>query len=70
MLEGVKKIYFVGIGGIGMSGLALLLHEQGHEVLGSDAREGSNSLVLRERGIAVFIGHNPKNIPQDVDLLA
>jgi UDP-N-acetylmuramate--alanine ligase len=69
MLENVKKIYFVGIGGIGMSGLALLLHEQGYEVLGSDMRQGSNVLFLKQRGISVFIGHDPENIPVDIDLL-
>ncbi len=69
MLENVKKIYFVGIGGIGMSGLALLLHEQGYTVLGSDVRSGANTVFLQKKGIKVFIGHDSKNIIDDIDLL-
>jgi UDP-N-acetylmuramate--alanine ligase len=69
MLDNVKNIYFVGIGGIGMSGLALLLHEQGYTVLGSDVRQSTNTVFLEKKGIKVFIGHNSNHIDDDIDLL-
>ncbi|OCL06458.1 hypothetical protein AOQ84DRAFT_410978 [Glonium stellatum] len=52
----VSTIHFVGIGGNGMSGIALALHLLGHSVQGSDIREGSNVSRLRRAGITVFIG--------------
>jgi len=53
-----RRIHFVGIGGIGMCGLAELLHDQGHQVSGSDLREGPTTRRLRELGIDVHIGHD------------
>lgn len=58
----VQRIHFTGIGGIGMSGIAELLHNQGFTVQGSDAAEGANVRRLRELGIQVFIGHQAANI--------
>ncbi|MEE2761009.1 MAG: UDP-N-acetylmuramate--L-alanine ligase [Pseudomonadota bacterium] len=55
-------IHFVGIGGIGMSGIAEILHNLGHGVQGSDIAEGSNVLRLRTLGINVGIGHKEDNI--------
>jgi UDP-N-acetylmuramate--alanine ligase len=55
-------IHFVGIGGIGMSGIAEVLLNQGYAVQGSDASENANVLRLRERGARVFIGHDAKNL--------
>ncbi len=49
-------IHFVGIGGIGMSGIAEVLHNQGYRVQGSDLAESPNVLRLRDLGIAVFRG--------------
>ena len=56
------KIYFIGIGGIGMSGIAELMHEIGYTVLGSDQIENENVKRLRDIGINIKIGHNKKNI--------
>jgi len=56
------KIYFIGIGGIGMSGIAELMHEIGYIVLGSDQIESENVKRLKKIGINIKIGHNKKNI--------
>ncbi len=58
----VGPIHFVGIGGIGMSGIARVMHNLGYKVQGSDIGEGSNVLKLREKGIKVAIGHAPENL--------
>jgi UDP-N-acetylmuramate--alanine ligase len=55
-------IHFVGIGGIGMSGIAEVLHNQGYTVQGSDASDGANVKRLREKGIACFVGHTGENL--------
>ena len=52
------KIYFVGIGGIGMSGIAELMHEIGYTVFGSDKYESDNVKRLKKIGINVKIGHD------------
>jgi UDP-N-acetylmuramate--alanine ligase len=62
------RIHLAGIGGIGMSGIAEILHNHGHSVQGSDQVESANVVRLREKGISVFIGHDPKNI-EGVDVL-
>ena len=53
----IKHIHFVGAGGIGMCGLAELLHNQGYRVTGSDLRGGPTVERLRSLGIPVSIGH-------------
>jgi UDP-N-acetylmuramate--alanine ligase len=55
-------IHFVGIGGIGMSGIAEVLHNLGHKVQGSDASDGANVKRLRDKGIACFVGHKAENL--------
>ena len=55
-------IYFVGIGGIGMSGLALIMKGLGFNVKGSDQQSGKNIDRLRKHKINVQIGHTKKNI--------
>ncbi|WP_029353036.1 UDP-N-acetylmuramate--L-alanine ligase [Bosea sp. 117] len=55
-------IHFVGIGGIGMSGIAEVLHNLGYTVQGSDAAESANVKRLAEKGIKVLIGHDAGNI--------
>src|ERR1700712_2251548 len=55
-------IHFVGIGGIGMSGIAEVLHTLGYTVQGSDIAEGTNVSRLREAGIAVAIGHDAAHL--------
>ena len=58
----IKNIFFIGIGGIGMSGIAELLSKTGFFVSGSDLNENENVIRLREIGINVKIGHKPQNI--------
>lgn len=58
----VRTIHFVGIGGIGMSGIAEVLLNIGFAVTGSDLREGESVQRLRDMGAVVHIGHRPENI--------
>ena len=58
----LKKIHFIGIGGIGMSAIAEMLDDLGISVQGSDAKESSNTLRVRKSGIPVFIGHKKENL--------
>jgi UDP-N-acetylmuramate--alanine ligase len=58
----IGPIHFVGIGGIGMSGIAEVLCNLGYTVQGSDASEGANVARLRDKGIAISVGHKPENI--------
>ena len=55
-------IHFVGIGGIGMSGIAEVLMNLGYEVQGSDASDSANVKRLRAMGIPVVVGHAAENI--------
>src|SRR5213076_2917364 len=55
-------IHFVGIGGIGMSGIAEVLHNLGYTVQGSDLADGANTRRLAERGVHVSIGHAADNL--------
>lgn len=63
-----SKFHFVGIGGIGMCGLAEILHNMGAQVSGSDLSENANTEHLREIGVRIFIGHRSENV-SDVDVL-
>jgi len=58
----IQRIHLTGIGGIGMSGIAELLHNQGFTVQGSDAAESANVLKLRSLGIDVSVGHAAENL--------
>jgi UDP-N-acetylmuramate--alanine ligase len=63
---GIGAIHFIGIGGIGMSGIAEIMHNLGYKVQGSDAAENANVKRLRGMGIKVHVGHNADNL-KDVD---
>jgi UDP-N-acetylmuramate--alanine ligase len=63
------KIHFIGIGGIGISGLAKYMRFSGHEVSGSDMKDTHITQRLHNRGIKVFIGHDAANIPEGCDLV-
>lgn len=56
------KIHFIGIGGIGISGLAQYMHFRGHEITGSDVSDSRIVKILRDKGIEVTIPHNKKAI--------
>ncbi|RMD58721.1 MAG: UDP-N-acetylmuramate--L-alanine ligase, partial [Nitrospirae bacterium] len=55
-------IHFVGIGGIGMSGIALVLHNLGYTIQGSDIKESETTERLRAVGIKVLIGHSREHV--------
>ena len=57
-----SKFHFVGIGGIGMCGLAELLSRMGAEVTGSDASENANTLRLKKMGLKIYTGHQDTHI--------
>jgi UDP-N-acetylmuramate--alanine ligase len=69
LLLGLKKmkgvidvIHFVGIGGIGMSGIAEIVHNLGYKVQGSDVVDNYNTVRLQNMGIKIFKSHEPENI--------
>lgn len=68
MLGKTKKIRFIGIGGIGMSGIAEFLHNQGLEITGSDMKKTDLTRHLEELGIKIDEGHNPEHV-RDVDVV-
>ena len=55
-------IHFVGIGGIGMSGLAQVMKNMGFKIQGSDQNKNKNTISCLKSGIKIFIGHSPNNI--------
>lgn len=61
-----RKIHFIGIGGIGMSGIAEVLLSMGFKVSGSDVSESKNVQKLRKMGAEVFIGHAESNLNADI----
>ena len=69
ILQGVKKIHFIGIGGIGMSGIAEYLAKKGFEVTGSDFAPGDITKRLENFGIKIFAGHSEENITSDINLV-
>ncbi len=62
MPKAIGLVHFIGIGGIGMSGIAEVLHNLGHRVQGSDQAESANVQRLRDKGIEVFVGHKAENL--------
>src|SRR5438105_2175215 len=57
----VSRVHFVGIGGVGMSGIAEVLHNLGYKVSGSDSKESEITRRLKAAGVKVFIGHASAN---------
>ena len=68
-LDSQRTIHFIGIGGCGMSGLALVLRTLGYPVSGSDMNESPVLEKLRKAGVAVSIEQNGGNIPQNTQLV-
>jgi UDP-N-acetylmuramate--alanine ligase len=64
-----RRLHFVGIGGAGMSGLALVAKQLGADVSGSDRAESSYSTRLREHGIEPAIGHDAANLPAGAEVV-
>ena len=67
-LSNIKRIHFIGIGGVGMVGIAEMLINQGFSVSGSDLVKTKNTSRLHSLGAKIFIGHNEKNV-RDADVV-
>lgn len=63
-----KKVHFIGIGGVSMSGLAAVLLTKGYKVSGSDSKESDVLNKLRKSGAEIYIGHKSENL-KNVDLI-
>ena len=61
--QNVKRVHFIGVGGVGMSGIALVAHQRGIHVTGSDLRTSKYTNELSDAGIKIFIGQAAENIP-------
>src|SRR5262245_45250312 len=57
MFKKIQRVHFVGIGGSGMSGIAVVLINLGYKVSGSDMKESEVTLRLKSLGASIFIGH-------------
>jgi len=66
-IKDIKKIHFIGIGGIGMSALAQFFAHSGVAVSGSDREESPTTKLLESKGVHVTLGHNAKNVTEGID---
>lgn len=64
-----QNIHFVGIGGVGMSGIAEVLHSSGYPVSGSDLGANVTTRHLEKLGIPTAVGHRPENIPDNTSVV-
>lgn len=62
MLEGIKKLHFVGIGGVGMSAIAEVMLDKGYEISGSDLSESAVVKHLKVKGATIYKGHDALNV--------
>lgn len=69
MSNQISSVHFIGVGGVGMSGIARVAHDQGLRVSGTDLRSSRYTDQLEEAGIRVYIGHDAANIADDVDVV-
>src|SRR3989344_539091 len=65
----MKKVHFVGIGGIGMSALAQLFTDRGLQITGSDRAWSPVTELLEKKGIAIMMPQKAENVPQDADMI-
>jgi len=68
-LKDIKKVHFVGIGGVGMSAMARMMLNEGKKVSGSDQVESKITKELLNEGVDMSIGHKKDSITEDVDLV-
>lgn len=68
MFKNIKHIHFIGIGGIGMSGIAEILNSMGYRISGSDMKDSAIIERLRSLGLKIYIGHAPDNA-NDSDII-
>lgn len=64
-----NRVHFVGIGGIGMSGIAEIMLDLGYQISGSDTKESDVTRRLASKGAVIFIGQNADNITSNIDLV-
>ncbi|MCY7362471.1 MAG: Mur ligase domain-containing protein, partial [Ignavibacteria bacterium] len=69
IFNGVKKVYLIGIGGIGVSGIAEFLIKKNYEVSGSDITLSLITKRLENMGVKIFEGHKESNLPEDTELV-
>ncbi len=69
ILKQAERIYFIGIGGIGISAIARMLLLEGKIIIGSDRDETKVTEELRKAGAIIFIGQKKENVPKDCDLI-
>jgi UDP-N-acetylmuramate--alanine ligase len=62
MFKKIRRIHFVGIGGVGMSGIAEVLHNLGYQISGSDLKVSEHTHRLQELGVTIWIGHDPAHV--------
>lgn len=68
-LKAKKHIYFIAIGGIGMSAIALVLLKKGFKISGSDLKPNSSTIKLTQLGAEIYPSHKKENIKNDIDLI-
>ena len=68
-LDAIKKMYFIGIGGIGMSALARYFRRRGVEIWGYDRTETPLTQTLEEEGMHIHFDENVSRIPEGIDLV-
>lgn len=69
MTATAKRVHFIGVGGVGMSGIARVAFDLGYAVSGSDMNGSRYTEQLEEAGIPVHIGHAAENVPDDCDIV-
>lgn len=67
-MQRIKHVHLIGIGGCGMSAIAKILHEMGYSISGSDLKESSNTIRLKDLGIKIHIGHE-ESLVRNTDLI-
>lgn len=67
-MQRVRRVHFVGVGGVGMSGIAEVMNTIGYQVSGSDLKQGAVTDKLKSAGIRLFNGHSAENV-RDVDVV-
>jgi len=65
----LKKVYFIGIGGIGISAIARMMVDLGKNVSGSDVQVSRVTEELQKLGVKIYLDHKTNNLPNDVDLV-
>ena len=67
MTDNCKRVHFIGVGGVGMSGIARVAADAGMRVSGSDMKSSRYTDDLVAAGIPIFLGHDAKHVTDDID---